>query len=712
LQITYSKSKLSNAMFEMLHNFQIVRRYSLSKKELNEADEKRPRSVSETVSVADYGEIPAALKSEIPITEGEKLLAEAVIKPPDGGYGWIVVIACFLTNIIVDGIILCGGQALIPVWTKYFSASGSSVSLIISLQSSFYYFAGPIGSAFVNLFGCRAVTIFGTALAVVGLLLSMLGISVQFMYLTYGALSGLGMGTIYLNGIIVVSEYFEAKRALATGLAVCGTGIGTFMFPPLIKVFLDQYTWQQTVMLLAGITMHCFICGALYRPLKVKAEQVKQFEENLNSLLKDENEVSFQNRVLARLASTNTSVDNKSDSLTVDSNLTTASSLRGKSDQQFVRRAFNSQKSYVRSSFAERLPSRQLSMSIDLERAKSANTDEIRKLSMASIRDFNRPLNRTDLFFSGSKRSLQTLTSVKDLQKDDSAVEEQNPVEVIKPSSCVETMKNTFMQMIDFSLFASPTFLLFSACGFLSSVGYMIPYIYLPLQSMLDGDSPEMATMLLSILGIINTFGRVFSGWLSDRPKIDCIMLQNFSNFLAGTTTMLLPHLVNYPLKVVYCFLFGTGIAGVISLRSIVCVELLGLNNLTNVFGLLMVFIGFANLAGPPICAVLYEATGTYQLSFYVSGGLMVLAGVFGCALRKVSIAERKREAEKKKKKMQKQKQKISIAYKASSCSADNNAENQNRQCQESRNISMSVFQRIVEKIKVKNETSKSIDAD
>ncbi|KRZ53289.1 Monocarboxylate transporter 5, partial [Trichinella nativa] len=629
--------------------------------ELNEADVKRPRSVSETVSIADYGEIPAALKSEIPITEGEKLLAEAVIKPPDGGYGWIVVVACFLTNVIVDGIILCGGQALIPVWTKYFSASGSSVSLIISLQSSFYYFAGPIGSAFVNLFGCRAVTIAGTVLAVVGLLLSMLGISVQFMYLTYGVLS--------------------ARRALATGLAVCGTGIGTFMFPPLIKIFLDQYTWQQTVMLLAGITMHCFICGALYRPLTVKAEQVKQFEENLNSLLKDENEVSFQNRVLARLASTNTSVDNKSDSLTVDSNLTTTSFKRGKLDQQFVRRAFNSQKSYVRSSFAERLPSRHLSMSIDLERAKSANTNDIRKLSVASIRDFNRPLNRTDLFFSGSKRSLQALTSVNDLPKDNSAVEEQNPVEVVKPSSCIETMKNTFMQMIDFSLFASPTFLLFSACGFLSSVGYMIPYIYLPLQSILDGDSPEMATMLLSILGIINTFGRVFSGWLSDRPKIDCIMLQNFSNFLAGTTTMLLPHLVNYPLKVVYCCLFGTGIAGVICLRSIVCVELLGLNNLTNVFGLLMVFIGFANLAGPPICAVLYEATGTYQLSFYVSGGLMVLAGVFGCALRKVSIAERKREAEKKKKK---QKQEISIAYKASSSSA----ENQNRQCKENRNIS------------------------
>ena len=37
---------------------------------------------------------------------------------------------------------------------------------------------------------------------------------------------------IYLPSIISVSYYFEKRRALATGIAVCGAGVGCFVFAP------------------------------------------------------------------------------------------------------------------------------------------------------------------------------------------------------------------------------------------------------------------------------------------------------------------------------------------------------------------------------------------------------------------------------------------------------------------------------------------------
>ena len=43
---------------------------------------------------------------------------------------------------------------------------------------------------------------------------------------------GLGFGLIYLPAIVSVSMYFEKKRAFATGIAVCGSGFGTFIFAP------------------------------------------------------------------------------------------------------------------------------------------------------------------------------------------------------------------------------------------------------------------------------------------------------------------------------------------------------------------------------------------------------------------------------------------------------------------------------------------------
>ena len=59
--------------------------------------------------------------------------------------------------------------------------------------------------------------------------------SIVILYFTVGVLTGLGFGLIYLPAIVSVSIYFEKKRAFATGIAVCGSGLGTFIFAPLTK---------------------------------------------------------------------------------------------------------------------------------------------------------------------------------------------------------------------------------------------------------------------------------------------------------------------------------------------------------------------------------------------------------------------------------------------------------------------------------------------
>jgi hypothetical protein len=43
-----------------------------------------------------------------------------------------------------------------------------------------------------------------------------------------------------LPGIVVVSQYFESKRALATGVAVAGSGFGTFVMPVLNKTVIER----------------------------------------------------------------------------------------------------------------------------------------------------------------------------------------------------------------------------------------------------------------------------------------------------------------------------------------------------------------------------------------------------------------------------------------------------------------------------------------
>ncbi|KAJ1366290.1 hypothetical protein KIN20_026917 [Parelaphostrongylus tenuis] len=161
----------------------------------------------------------------------EKDLEEVgFIKPPDGGYGWIVVFASFIANLIVDGIIFTSGDALLSLWQQDFGTSDTASALTLSILSGTYLLVGPIASALANLYGCRAVVIAGSLLAFFGFICSTIAPQIAFLYFSFGLVGGIGFGLIYLPAIVVIAQYFAENRSLATGLAVCGSGIGTTIF--------------------------------------------------------------------------------------------------------------------------------------------------------------------------------------------------------------------------------------------------------------------------------------------------------------------------------------------------------------------------------------------------------------------------------------------------------------------------------------------------
>lgn len=56
--------------------------------------------------------------------------------------------------------------------------------------------------------------------------------------------------------------------------------------------------------------------------------------------------------------------------------------------------------------------------------------------------------------------------------------------------------------------------------------------------------------------------------------------------------------------------------------------DLLGLDKLTNAFGLLILFRGAATIVGSPMAGAIYDATKSYDLPFYVASGLFAISTV------------------------------------------------------------------------------------
>ena len=91
--------------------------------------------------------------------------------------------------------------------------------------------------------------------------------SVEALFLTF-LIAGLGLSLCYVAAIAVVAFYFDKRLSLATGLAVCGSGIGTFIFAPITQYLINEYGWRGAMLILSGIFLNIVICGALMREIE------------------------------------------------------------------------------------------------------------------------------------------------------------------------------------------------------------------------------------------------------------------------------------------------------------------------------------------------------------------------------------------------------------------------------------------------------------
>lgn len=208
--------------------------------------------------------ITSSSSSSSSSSDDDDEFSEVVFQAPDGGYGWLIVFVSFLINMIADGITFSFGVFNVE-FLKYFGDSKGKTAWISSIFMATPLLSGPIASYLTDRYGCRKVTIVGAITASIGFLLSAVSNSMEMLFVTFGIIAGFGLSLCYVAAVVIVAYYFDKKRSFATGISVCGSGIGTFLFPPLIQYLITHYGWRGCTVLLAGILLNMCVCGALMR---------------------------------------------------------------------------------------------------------------------------------------------------------------------------------------------------------------------------------------------------------------------------------------------------------------------------------------------------------------------------------------------------------------------------------------------------------------
>ncbi|XP_060662208.1 monocarboxylate transporter 12 [Drosophila nasuta] len=570
---------------------------------------------------------------------------DAMPTPPDGGWGWVVVFGSFMIHIVTDGMTYSFG-IFYNEFLTYFNEGKGYTAWIASIMVGVTFSSGPISSSFVNRYGCRTVTIAGALLAAGCIIASVFAQNVATLIITIGVGTGLGFGLIYLPAIVSVTQYFESKRSLATGIAVCGSGFGTFVFAPLTETLIASYGWRGAMLIIGGLMLNCIIFGAMFRPLE--APQPKAAKLGNKSSIKDQNVTPAELEPLKAKPVTDQylQLPQRNDTPTIGggggNGLCRSNSvghnlkpgLNNNSNGLLNGQAVNNSTTVVKSNSND-----------DITRTFASQPQ------LMPLRDSHREhsasgtMYRPDALYQGSLHNIPEYTSSRnDLSRSRSgsgvikrygSLRQSHPLgqsqELTKCCGCITCSKetrDTFAEMMNFSLLKDAVFVIFSISNFCTSIGFNVPYLYVAAHCETLGINKQQASFLIATIGVANTVGRIILGYIADKPWVNRLLVYNVCLTACGIATAMVPLCTDYNSLLVYCSVFGFTIGAYVGLTSVILVDLLGLEKLTNAFGLLLLFQGIASFIGPPIGGWMYDITNTYSPAFLMAGIMIAISGL------------------------------------------------------------------------------------
>jgi MFS transporter, OFA family, oxalate/formate antiporter len=135
--------------------------------------------------------------------------------------------------------------------TQQFSQGGVEITAMQTLWP-FMLFLGlftifmPISGKLVQKHSPRMLSIIGSVIVGAGWILSSYATSIDYLYVTYGVIAGIGVGIVYGLPIAVVARWFPDRKGLAVGITVLGFGVSALVTAPIAQSLIQSEGVLQT----------------------------------------------------------------------------------------------------------------------------------------------------------------------------------------------------------------------------------------------------------------------------------------------------------------------------------------------------------------------------------------------------------------------------------------------------------------------------------
>ncbi|KAL3425284.1 major facilitator superfamily transporter [Phlyctema vagabunda] len=175
---------------------------------------------------------PPPARSDLPASSPPPHPPVPDLEFPDGGYGWVQVLAVFLINAFTWGQTASYGVYLAYYLStnRYPTATSLDYAFIGGLQISLSLLIAPIVTILTRRLTMHACMLLGIGIQTTGFIAASYAHEIWHLYVTQGVLLGLGLGFISVPANPILSQWFSKRRSLATGISSAGSGIGGLIF--------------------------------------------------------------------------------------------------------------------------------------------------------------------------------------------------------------------------------------------------------------------------------------------------------------------------------------------------------------------------------------------------------------------------------------------------------------------------------------------------
>ncbi|KAI9044845.1 major facilitator superfamily domain-containing protein [Aspergillus affinis] len=172
--------------------------------------------------------------------------------PPvdEGKDAWLCLMGAFVLEMVVWGFAFSSGVLQdYYTSTEPFSRNTASASVIGSCCMGVLYLASPISLFLLQRWPqyCRMSSLFGLAVAVIGLIASSFATKIWQLIITQGIIYPLGACMLYYPVLLFIDEWFVRRKGLAFGVCWAGSGVSGTVFPFLIRWALSRFSFKVTM---------------------------------------------------------------------------------------------------------------------------------------------------------------------------------------------------------------------------------------------------------------------------------------------------------------------------------------------------------------------------------------------------------------------------------------------------------------------------------